>query len=143
MPTQPAPPPPEKRLALLFAGGGENLLGGGTRGRVASSPRSCPGGLQRVSRNACLPRATLPLLLFQKTEIYSVELSGPKALENPDEGGGKKCKGQKNNLLELKKKPQKEEPKKELDLVSASLPKPSGCLGALPSRGSCPQAHLL
>uniref|UniRef100_A0A8D1NFC2 Sodium/potassium-transporting ATPase subunit alpha n=1 Tax=Sus scrofa TaxID=9823 RepID=A0A8D1NFC2_PIG len=57
----------------------------------------------------------------RKTEIYSVELSGTKALENPDEGGGKKCKGQKNNLLELKKKPQKEEPKKELDLDDHKL----------------------
>lgn len=66
-----------------------------------------------------LPWANIaPLLLFQKREIYSVELSGTKDIEKTDKEDGKKSRGLKNKCLERKKNHQKEELKKELDLVS-------------------------
>ena len=67
-----------------------------------------------------LPLANMaPLILFQKREVYSVELSGYKDIEKTDKEDGKeKSRGMKNNCLERKKNHQKEELKKELDLVS-------------------------
>ena len=67
-----------------------------------------------------LPRANIaPLLLFQKREIYSVELSGTKDIEKTDKEDGKeKPRGLKNKGLERKKNHQKKELKKEPDLVS-------------------------
>ena len=66
-----------------------------------------------------LPRANIaPLLLFQKREIYSVEFSGTKDIEKTDKEDGKKSRGLNNKCLERKKNHQKEELKKELDLVS-------------------------
>lgn len=63
------------------------------------------------------------LLFFQKTpEIYSVELNGTRDIEKVDNGAGQeKYRGLKN-CLELKKHRQKEETKKELDLVSGFRP---------------------
>lgn len=61
----------------------------------------------------------VPLLLFQKREVYSVELSGIKDIEKTDKEDGKeKSRGLKNKCLERKKNHQKEELKKELDMVS-------------------------
>lgn len=68
-----------------------------------------------------LPWANIArLLLFQKTpEIYSVELSGTEDVGKTDTGDGKeKYRGLKDKRLELKKNHQKEELKKEVDLVS-------------------------
>ncbi|XP_005888792.2 potassium-transporting ATPase alpha chain 2 [Bos mutus] len=71
-----------------------------------------------------LPWANIaPLLLFQKREIYSVELSGTKDIEKTDKEDGKKSRGLKNKCLERKKNHQKEELKKELDLHDHKLSK--------------------
>lgn len=59
------------------------------------------------------------LLSFQKTlEIYSVELSGTKDIQQTDNGNGKeKYRGLKN-CFEPRKNHHKEELRKEVDLVS-------------------------
>lgn len=69
-----------------------------------------------------------PLLLFQKTiEIYSVELNGTKDINQSDQGDDKfKFKGMKNKDSEPIKSQEKEELKKELDLVSPLKAKGSG-----------------
>lgn len=65
---------------------------------------------------------SLSWLLFQKTpEIYSVELNGSKDIEKADNEGGKERYRGLKNCLELRKHHQKEENKKELDLVSGFL----------------------
>lgn len=98
--------------------GREQLPGGGAGGRAARLPCRCRrGGLSSASENP--PRAsTTPLLLFQKTEIYSVELSGSGDIEKTDKGHDKKYGGLKKDCLERKTHQPKEELKKELDLVS-------------------------
>ncbi|XP_072467750.1 potassium-transporting ATPase alpha chain 2 [Notamacropus eugenii] len=57
----------------------------------------------------------------KKSEVYSIEVNGIKDIETTNEEDGKeKCKGLKNHLG-CEKKPQKEELKKELDLVDHKL----------------------
>ncbi|XP_026972573.1 potassium-transporting ATPase alpha chain 2 [Sagmatias obliquidens] len=91
-----------------------------TRASDSEGPRSRRGGLSSASENP--PRAsTAPLLLFQKTEIYSVELSGTGDIEKTDKGHDKKYGGLKKNCLERKTHQPKEELKKELDLDDHKL----------------------
>lgn len=90
------------------------------RGRLPSLPVPDPQGeeLDASSENPSWTNIA-PLLSFQKTlEVYSVELSGTKDIDQTDKGDGKeKYRGLKN-CFEPKKNHQKEELKKELDLVS-------------------------
>lgn len=98
-------------------------LAGGERERWREAPfPGDPGasgaGLHASSENPSWANIA-PLLFFQKTlEIYSVELSGTKDIAQTDRADGKeKYRGLKNRF-EPRKNHQKEELKKELDLVS-------------------------
>ncbi|XP_006832120.1 PREDICTED: potassium-transporting ATPase alpha chain 2-like [Chrysochloris asiatica] len=62
------------------------------------------------------------LFLFQKREIYSVELNTTKAMEETDKGEDQKHRGRlKNKCWNYKKNPQKEETKKDLVLDDHKL----------------------
>ncbi|XP_065752387.1 potassium-transporting ATPase alpha chain 2 [Phocoena phocoena] len=105
-------PPTSNEVSKRRVGGGSPL--GGAHGRCRR------GGLSSASENP--PRAsTAPLLLFQKTEIYSVELSGSGDIEKTDKGHDKKYGGLKKDCLERKTHQPKEELKKELDLDDHKL----------------------
>lgn len=81
------------------------------------------------SENPSRTYMTLLLLFQKKLEIYSVELSGTKDITQTDQEDDKeKYKDLKNDHVKLKKSHQKEELKKELDLVSSS---------SLKTKGSC------
>lgn len=81
---------------------------------------SSPSGSHSAPTQENLSGANIaPLLLFQKTlEIYSVELNGTKDVNQTDQGDDKKFKEMKNKDSEPNKGHEKEELKKELDLVS-------------------------
>lgn len=81
---------------------------------------SSPSGSHSAPTQENLSGANIaPLLLFQKTlEIYSVELNGTKDVNQTDQGDDKKFKEMKNKDSEPNKGREKEELKKELDLVS-------------------------
>lgn len=128
MPTK--PPVSAKRKGNIFGRGGE----GDFPGSSTSSPSrggvepaflfhlgiSSPSGSTSAPTQENLSGANIaPLLLFQKTlEIYSVELNGTKDVNQTDQGDDKTFKELKNKDSEPSKGHEKEELKKELDLVS-------------------------
>lgn len=106
-------------------------MGGGFPRSSTSSPRQGAGGTSIFIPSGPLLTLWAPtqenisganialLLLFQKTlEIYSVELNGTKDVIQTDQGDDKKFKEMKNKDSEPNKGREKEELKKELDLVS-------------------------
>lgn len=73
----------------------------------------------QLLKKASLGANIAPLLLFQKTpKIYSVELNGTKDVNQIDQRDDTKFKGAKDKDSEPNKSHEKEELKKELDLVS-------------------------
>lgn len=126
-----------QRREIIFVREGGKLL---TVGSSTSSPGGDEGthtllplGISPpCGRNEAPPQENLCeanialLLLSQKTEIYSVELNGTKDVEPADQRDDKKFKGAKNKDSEPNKNHEKEELKKELDLVSLLKAKESG-----------------
>ncbi|KAF3815644.1 hypothetical protein GH733_016408 [Mirounga leonina] len=116
-----APPPPPDRTpaprALPPRGRTPSPPAGGTTTRAMTEREA----LDTSSENPSWTNI-VPLLSFQKTlEIYSVELSGMKDIEQTDKGNGKeKYRGLKN-CFQPKKNHRKEELTKELDLDDHKL----------------------
>ncbi|XP_059759449.1 potassium-transporting ATPase alpha chain 2 isoform X1 [Balaenoptera ricei] len=87
-------------------------------GRLVRSPRASQRlhpRLDPAEERGC------PSEGLQKTEIYSVELSGTGDIGKTEKGDGEKYGGLKKNCLERKKHQPKEELKKELDLDDHKL----------------------
>lgn len=113
----------------FWKGGGRDFPGSSTsspsRGGVEPAfffhlGISSPSGSTSAPTQENLSGANIaPLLLFQKTlEIYSVEVNGTKDVNQTDQGDDKTFKEMKNKDSEPNKGHEKEELKKELDLVS-------------------------
>lgn len=120
---------PQRGREIFLEGGGRDFPGSSTsspsRGGVEPAfffhlVISSPSGSTSAPTQENLSGANIaPLLLFQKTlEIYSVEVNGTKDVNQTDQGDDKTFKEMKNKDSEPNKGHEKEELKKELDLVS-------------------------